>query len=128
VRMALSIVLDFGQRTLRNDFRRREFGCVCNAAVKTRNLLRFCSFKPIAPAGPWMRTPRLTGSHFRSSREKFFGASLEALSVGRDAKVSAFRQLLQPLRMTLRHQPFLAVSSHATPTTPYSARSNGRVR
>lgn len=45
--------------------------------------------------------------YFRSSREKFFGTSLEALSAERDATVGAFRQLLQPLRMTLRHKPFL---------------------
>ena len=46
--------------------------------------------------------------YFRTSREKAFGMPLEQVSAGRDDKVLAFRQLLEPLRAVLQSQPYLA--------------------
>jgi glutathione S-transferase len=45
--------------------------------------------------------------YFRSTREKFFGVPLEALCADRGSRVVDFRQTLQPLRVTLRAQPYL---------------------
>ncbi len=45
--------------------------------------------------------------YFRTTREKAFGASLESVSADRDTKVVDFRRMLDPLRATLRNQPFL---------------------
>ncbi len=47
-------------------------------------------------------------AYFRESREKMFGAALEAVSADRDSRVASFRHTLDPLRATLRVQPFLA--------------------
>jgi glutathione S-transferase len=44
--------------------------------------------------------------YFRSSREKRFGCTLEALQVDRDTRVVAFREMLAPLRLVLRRQPW----------------------
>ncbi|MCG8512102.1 MAG: glutathione binding-like protein, partial [Rhodospirillales bacterium] len=46
--------------------------------------------------------------YFRSSREKRLGRTLEEVQAERDERVSAFRTNLEPLRMTLRDQPFVA--------------------
>ncbi len=46
-------------------------------------------------------------AYFRQTREKAFGASLEAVTKDRDAQVVGFRRLLDPLRATLRAQSFL---------------------
>ncbi len=46
--------------------------------------------------------------YFRESREKAFGKSLEAVTADRDTRVAQFRQALEPLRTTLRAQPFIA--------------------
>ena len=46
--------------------------------------------------------------YFRSSREKRFGTTLEALAANRDQALPGFRKALQPLRLLLRAQPFLA--------------------
>lgn len=46
--------------------------------------------------------------YFRTSREKRFGTSFEALRAARDGAVEGFRQALHPLRMVVRTQPFLS--------------------
>ena len=46
--------------------------------------------------------------YFRTSREKAFGMTLEQISAGRDDTVIAFRQILEPLRVVLQTQPYLA--------------------
>ena len=51
--------------------------------------------------------------YFRSSREKFFGRSLEDVQAGRETRVKAFRRALHPLRMTIRHQAFVCGESPA---------------
>lgn len=45
--------------------------------------------------------------YFRQSRAKRYGMTLEELCANRDARVGAFRQTLEPLRMTLKSQAFL---------------------
>jgi glutathione S-transferase len=45
--------------------------------------------------------------YFRTSREARYGMALEAVTEGREARVGAFRDLLLPLRLTLRSQHFL---------------------
>jgi glutathione S-transferase len=47
-------------------------------------------------------------AYFRASREKAFGKSLEEVMAERDSRVVSFRQALEPLRTTLRAQPFIA--------------------
>jgi glutathione S-transferase len=46
--------------------------------------------------------------YYRQSREARFGGPLEEMAAGRDAGLPAFREALQPLRMTLARQPWLA--------------------
>jgi glutathione S-transferase len=46
-------------------------------------------------------------NYFRTSREKRVGATLEAFTAGRDAKLPAFRLSLAPLRHALAAQAFL---------------------
>ena len=45
-------------------------------------------------------------TYFRRSREERVGMTLEALVADRDTRVSAFRESLTPLRLTLKTQPF----------------------
>ena len=45
--------------------------------------------------------------YFLQSRAKRFGMTLEQFCANRDARVAGFRQTLEPLRMTLKSQPFL---------------------
>lgn len=45
--------------------------------------------------------------YFRSSREARFGKSLEAVQEGREDRLGAFRDLLLPIRLVLRRQPWL---------------------
>jgi glutathione S-transferase len=47
-------------------------------------------------------------AYFRASREKAFGKSLEAVTADRDSRVIQFRQAMEPLRTTLRAQPYIA--------------------
>lgn len=47
-------------------------------------------------------------AYFRASREKRLGRSLEDIQADRDERVLAFRTTLEPIRATLREQPFLA--------------------
>lgn len=46
-------------------------------------------------------------SYLRSSREKYFGMSLEAVVADQPAHLSAFRTALQPLRRMLKKQDFI---------------------
>ncbi|HVY16778.1 MAG TPA: glutathione S-transferase family protein [Rhodopila sp.] len=45
-------------------------------------------------------------AYFRSSREQRFGVTLEVVQAGRDDRVAAFRELLMPMRLVLRRQPW----------------------
>ncbi len=45
--------------------------------------------------------------YFRTSREARFGRSLEAVQDGREDRLAAFRELLQPVRLVLRRQQWL---------------------
>jgi glutathione S-transferase len=46
-------------------------------------------------------------AYFRESREKRFGKKLEDVTADRDARIEAWRKTIEPLRITLRAQPFL---------------------
>ncbi|MBN8988256.1 MAG: glutathione S-transferase family protein [Rhizobiales bacterium] len=46
-------------------------------------------------------------AYFRQSREARFGKPLEEVVAGRDKAVEGFRKSLDPLRLTLKTQPFL---------------------
>jgi glutathione S-transferase len=46
-------------------------------------------------------------AYFRQSREKRFGKTLEEVAADRDSRVGVFRKSLDPLRLTLKSQPFL---------------------
>ena len=45
--------------------------------------------------------------YFRTSRERMFKRPLEDVQAGREERLPAFRQSLQPLRQTVSEQPFL---------------------
>ena len=45
--------------------------------------------------------------YFRKTREARFGKPLEEVAAGRDKAVEGFRKALEPMRLTLRTQPFL---------------------
>jgi glutathione S-transferase len=45
--------------------------------------------------------------YFRKSRETRFGKTLEEVAAGRDQGVVGFRKSLDPLRLTLKSQPFI---------------------
>ncbi len=45
-------------------------------------------------------------AYFRSSREKRFGVTLEDVQAEREERLAAFRDLLLPLRLVLRRQPW----------------------
>jgi glutathione S-transferase len=46
-------------------------------------------------------------AYFRKSREARFGKPLEEVVAGRDKAVEGFRRALDPMRLTLKTQPFL---------------------
>lgn len=46
--------------------------------------------------------------HFRASREKRFGRTLEAFTDASESRIAAFRALLQPARLALEETPYLA--------------------
>lgn len=46
-------------------------------------------------------------AYFRASREARFGKPLEQVTAGRDTAVTAFRKSLDPLRLTLKTQPYV---------------------
>jgi glutathione S-transferase len=49
--------------------------------------------------------------YFRSTREQRFGMTLEEVQAGREARLPAFRDVLMPVRLTLRAQPWLGGSA-----------------
>ena len=51
--------------------------------------------------------PEKDQAYFRTSREPRFGMTLEAVVADREPKLAAFRQVLQPARLTLQAQPYL---------------------
>jgi len=52
-------------------------------------------------------------AYFRETREKAFGATIEALAADRAAHVPALQAALTPLRSTLKAQPFIAGAAPA---------------
>ena len=50
-------------------------------------------------------------AYFRQSREARFGKPLEEVMASRDKAVEGFRKSLDPLRLTLRTQPFLGAAA-----------------
>jgi glutathione S-transferase len=50
-------------------------------------------------------------AYFRSSREARFGKTLEEVAADRDSRVENFRKTLDPMRLTLKSQPFLGGSA-----------------
>jgi glutathione S-transferase len=65
-------------------------------------------------------------AYFRKSREARFGKPLEEIMASRDKAVEGFRKSLDPLRLTLRTQPFLGGAARTMRTISCSARSSGR--
>jgi len=55
----------------------------------------------------WKHVDERDKAYFRKSREERFGMSLEAVQAGREDRLAAFRQSLQPLRSLLDAQPFV---------------------
>ena len=64
-------------------------------------------FRLIVADIPVLLAP-IDADYFRRSREARVGTSLEEFCAGREAKLSALRQALAPLRRTLSQQPFLS--------------------
>jgi glutathione S-transferase len=52
-------------------------------------------------------------AYFRTSREQRFGLPLEQVSADREARLPALRQAFDPLRLTLRAQPYLCGAAPA---------------
>jgi glutathione S-transferase len=55
----------------------------------------------------WQHAHEKDKAYFRKSREERFGTTLEAFQSGREERLPAFRQSLQPLRNVLEAQPFI---------------------
>ena len=55
----------------------------------------------------WRHVHDKDKDYFRRSREERFGATLEAVTEGREQRVAGLAQTLAPLRLTLQAQPFL---------------------
>jgi len=53
--------------------------------------------------------------YFRQSRSQRFGMPLDQFCANREGRVGGFRQTLEPLRMTLKAQPFLGGSAPLYP-------------
>jgi glutathione S-transferase len=51
--------------------------------------------------------PPADQAYFRQSREARFGKTLEEVSADREPRVAGFRKSLDPMRLTLKTQPFL---------------------
>ncbi len=63
---------------------------------------------------------------FRKIREPRFGCTLEEFAQRDGETLDRFNQVLEPLRATLRDQPFLGGEGRTMPTTTPLAHSNGR--
>jgi glutathione S-transferase len=55
----------------------------------------------------WRHVHDKDKDYFRRSREERFGATLEAVTAGREERLAGLAQSLAPLRLTLQAQPFL---------------------
>ncbi len=55
----------------------------------------------------WRHTHDKDRDYFRKSREERLGVTLEAAVADREARLPAVREVLTPLRLTVRAQPFL---------------------
>lgn len=55
--------------------------------------------------------PADDAAYFRNSREARFGKTLEEMAAPRDVEVERFRKSLDPMRLTLRSQPYLGGAS-----------------
>ncbi len=55
----------------------------------------------------WNHVAPQDREYFRKSREERLGMTLEAAAADREARLPALRDILAPLRLTLRAQPFL---------------------
>jgi glutathione S-transferase len=56
----------------------------------------------------WQHVHEKDKAYFRTSREERFGTTLEAVQSGREDRLPALRQGLQPLRNLLEAQPFIS--------------------
>jgi glutathione S-transferase len=67
-------------------------------------------------------------AYFRSTRERRFGRTLEAVQAGREDRIADFRKSLQPLRQVVASQPFLSGDAPLYPDyLAFSAFQWGRV-
>jgi glutathione S-transferase len=46
-------------------------------------------------------------AYFRSARERLFGQTLEAVAADADSSIARMREALLPMRLALRHGPYL---------------------
>ena len=69
------------------------------------------SIAPFIVADVYGQLDPIDREYFRTTREARFGKKLEDVVADRDARVDAFRKTLEPLRMTLRAQPFIGGST-----------------
>lgn len=66
------------------------------------------SVSRIAVRDIWELLDEEDQAYFRASREERLGSSLETIAANRDADIAAFAGKLEPLRVTLKRQDFLA--------------------
>ena len=62
---------------------------------------------PMIVADIWTHLRPQDQAYFRQSREARFGKTLEEVSADREQRVAGFRKSLDPMRLTLKTQPFL---------------------
>lgn len=62
---------------------------------------------PMIVADIWAHLRPQDQAYFRQSREARFGKTLEEVSADREQRVTGFRKSLDPMRLTLKTQPFL---------------------
>lgn len=62
---------------------------------------------PLVVLDIWKHVDPKDRDYFRKSREERLGRSLEAAQAEREARLPMVREMLLPLRLTLRDQPFL---------------------
>ncbi|MBC7584670.1 glutathione S-transferase family protein [Tardiphaga sp. vice352] len=62
---------------------------------------------PMIVADIWAHLRPQDQAYFRQSREARFGKTLEEVSADREQRVAGFRKSLDPMRLTLKTQPFL---------------------
>jgi glutathione S-transferase len=72
----------------------------------TDAVLHLGMFRPLV-LDIWRHCHDKDRDYFRKSREERLGTTLEAAAADREARLPAFREVLAPLRLTLRAQSFL---------------------